>query len=203
VLFASGVPVFQKHEQLRPDDRFQPVVHYTYWWSEWVEKILDTIDGLSERVGRIFSWVILLMTLLIVYEVIKRRILNSPTIWNFEVLLQLFGLYFMILASYGLLHNRHVAIDFIYERFSSRNQAILDVISYTIFYFPFWIVILWQGTVFAKTSWDMLEASRSVFASPLYPIKTVIPVTAGLMLLQGLSIYIRRWQVVFRGEQDV
>jgi TRAP-type mannitol/chloroaromatic compound transport system permease small subunit len=167
-----------------------------------VEKILDAIDGLSERVGRIFSWVILLMTLLIVYEVIKRRILNSPTIWNFEVMLQLFGLYFMILASYGLLHKRHVAIDFIYERFSSRNQAILDVISYTIFYFPFWIVILWQGTVFAKTSWDMLEASRSVFASPLYPIKTVIPLTAGLMLLQGLSIYIRRWQVIFRGGKD-
>lgn len=168
-----------------------------------MEKVLNFIDNLSEWCGRIFSWLILLMTVLIVYEVIKRRFLNDPTIWNFEVLLQLFGLYFMILASYGLLHNSHVAIDFVYQRFSTRNQAILDVISYSIFFFPFWIVMLWQGTIFAKTSWDMLETSRSVFASPLYPIKTVIPVTAVLMLLQGLSITVRRFTVIVRGGEDV
>ncbi|MBU2645118.1 TRAP transporter small permease subunit [bacterium] len=168
-----------------------------------MEKVLTIIDNLSEWTGRIFSWIILLMTVLIVYEVIQRRVLNTPTIWNFEVLLQLFGLYFMILASYGLLHSSHVSVDFIYQRFSPRNQAILDIISYTIFFFPFWIIMLWQGSRFAKISWDMLEKSPSVFAAPLYPIKTIIPLTAVLLLLQGLSIYIRRFLIIFRGEKDV
>jgi len=166
-------------------------------------KILRIIDTINEWIGRIFCWIALLMTVLIVYEVILRRFLNSPTIWNFEVLIQLYGFYFMILASYGLLHNSHVAIDFLYQRFSQRTQAILDIISYTIFFFPFCGILLWKGIVFAHTSWSMLEKSRSVLAAPLYPIKTVVPMTAFLLILQGLSIYIKRIKLVFRGDRDV
>jgi TRAP-type mannitol/chloroaromatic compound transport system permease small subunit len=168
-----------------------------------MNKILTIIDAINEWLGRVFSWIVLLLTALIVYEVILRRFMNSPTVWNFEVIVQLYGFYFMILAGYGLLHNSHVAIDILYQRFSPRTQAVLDLISYTIFFFPFCGILLWQGTIFAQTSWAMLEKSRSVFAAPLYPIKTVIPVTALLLILQGLSIYIKRLKLVFGGGQDV
>jgi len=68
---------------------------------------------------------------------------------------------------------------------------LFDLISYTIFFFPFVIVILIEGTKYAAESWAILEHSWSVFGPPLYPFKTVIPVTALLLLLQGGAIFIR------------
>jgi TRAP-type mannitol/chloroaromatic compound transport system permease small subunit len=76
----------------------------------------------------------------------------------------------------------------------------LDIISYLIFFFPFWIVILIEGTLFAAKSWSIRETFVSVFAGPIYPIKTIIPVTAFLMLLQGLAIFIRKICGLVQGE---
>ena len=133
-------------------------------------------------------------------EVILRRFLNSPTIWNFEVVKQLYGFYFMMLAGYTLLHHGHVAIDLIHEKLSPRARAALDIFTYLIFFFPFCLVFIWQGYVFARTSWAMKEVSWSVFAPPLYPIKTAIPVAAVLLLIQGISIFFGRILFLIKGE---
>lgn len=167
-----------------------------------VKRILGWIDAVNEWIGRAVSWIILIMTLLIVGEVIMRRFLNRPTVWNFETVIQLYGLYFMALAAYGLLHGSHVSIDFIYVKFSARTRARLDVLSYLMFFFPFCAVLLWQGAIFARTAWTIGERSPSVFAPPLAPIKTVIPVTAALLILQGAAIFIRRMGVLIRGGDD-
>jgi TRAP-type mannitol/chloroaromatic compound transport system permease small subunit len=101
---------------------------------------------------------------------------------------------------YTLLYRGHVAIDLIYEKFSRRTRAIVNVISYVLFFFPFVGVMIWQGTVFAQTSWAMKETSWSVFAPPLYPVKTVIPVAFALLLIQGISVFISQILVLVRGK---
>lgn len=165
-----------------------------------MRRILNFLDGINDWIGRIFSWTIVVISLLVVLEVIMRRFLNHPTIWNFEVVIQLYGFYFMILAGYTLLNRGHVAVDLIHEKLSLRNQAILNIISYLIFFFPFCVIMFLEGITFAKTSWQMKETSWSVFAPPLYPIKTVIPVASVLLLIQGLSIFIRQLFVLAKGE---
>jgi TRAP-type mannitol/chloroaromatic compound transport system permease small subunit len=165
-----------------------------------VRRFLYFLDEINGWTGRIFSWTIVVISLLVVTEVIMRRFLNSPTIWNFEVVKQLYGFYFMILAGYTLLNRGHVAVDLIHEKLKLRNQAILNAISYIIFFFPFCVIMLKEGITFANTSWQMKETSWSVFAPPLYPIKTVIPVAAFLLLIQGLSIFIRQLFVLVKGE---
>ena len=155
-------------------------------------KIVALIDSISEWTGRIFCWVIVPLVLLTVMEVILRRFLDSPTIWSFEVLKQLYGLHFMIVAAYGLLYGSHVSVDLFTIMLSKKKRAVLDMISYIVFFFPFTIVCIWQGYSFAATSWAMKETSWSVFAPPLYPIKTVIMVSFILLFLQGISEFIKR-----------
>jgi TRAP-type mannitol/chloroaromatic compound transport system permease small subunit len=166
-----------------------------------VRRALAIIDAFSEWTGRIFSWTIAILTLLVISEVIMRRLLNRPTIWNFEVTIQLYAFFFMIVAAYALYHRSHVAVDILYQKFSRRTQAILDVITYCLFFFPFLTVLLYEGTKFAANSWAVKEKSWSVFAPPLYPIKTIIPVTAFLLLLQGLAVFIRQLHVAITGEE--
>lgn len=151
------------------------------------KKITNYIDLISEWTGRIFIWAIVPLTLLSVFEIIMRRFLGSPTIWSFEVITQIYGMYFMMVAAYGLLYNSHVAIDIFTMNLSEKKRAILDLIGYLIFFFPFTIICLWKSYLYAAESWSMWETSWSAFAPPLYPIKTVMVITFILLILQGIS----------------
>ncbi len=166
-----------------------------------LQKILRFIDGISEWSGRIFIWLIVPLTCLIVYEVVSRYFFRAPHIWAPEVTLFLFGPHFMLVAAYTLLHHGHVRIDLIYNRFSARVRGSLDVFTYLIFFFPFCTVILWEGWIYAATSWAQHETSGSA-ALPVVPyVKMVIPVTAALLLLQGAANFIRSILIVAKGEE--
>jgi TRAP-type mannitol/chloroaromatic compound transport system permease small subunit len=165
-----------------------------------LESFLKGLEKISEWSGRIFIWLIVPLTVLVVYEVISRRVFDAPHIWAPEVTDFLYGPYFMLVAAYTLLYKGHVAIDIIYNRFSPRVRGILDIITYLIFFFPFCGIAFYQGIVFAKTSWLIHETSGSA-ALPVIPeIKTVIPVTFALLLLQGLAIFIRSIIQAVKGE---
>jgi len=161
-----------------------------------VKSLVKLLDSISEWTGRIFGWVIVPLVLLTVMEVILRRFLNSPTIWSFEVLKQLFALHFMIVAAYALLYRAHVSVDAFTMMLSEKAKAVLDIITYLIFFFPFCLVCIWQGYSFAARSWAMRETSWSVFHPPLYPIKTVIVITFILLTLQGISEVIKRVYII-------
>lgn len=148
------------------------------------------INSFNEWVGIIFSWNIIILCIIVVYEVVMRYIFNSPTIYNFELSIMIYGFHFMICAAFTLKHDFHVAIDVVHNLFSEKFKLIIDIIGYIMFFFPFTIIILYKSTQFAVTSWVELERSGSVWAPPVYYIKTVIPVTMLLLLLQGLSIII-------------
>jgi len=160
------------------------------------EVFLNLIDNVNAWIGRCISWVVLLLMLLTVLEVILRRVFNAPTIWSFEVCTQLFALNFMIAAAFTLLHDGHVSVDIFRARLSEKNKAVLDIVCYLLFFFPFTTVMLWKGYEYAQMSWATRETSWSVFAPPLYPIKAVIPLTFLLLILQGSAVVIRRLQTL-------
>jgi TRAP-type mannitol/chloroaromatic compound transport system permease small subunit len=166
-----------------------------------LKKFLHIIDNISEWTGRIFSWIIVVLTILVILEVILRRFLGSPTIWNFELTIQLYAFHFMIVSAYALLCKSHVVVDIVYAKMSKKTKAICDVVTYAIFFFPFLLIWLYQGTKYAAKSWAMHETSWSVFAPPLYPIKTVIPLVAFLLLIQGFATFVRQLHIVIKEKE--
>lgn len=157
-----------------------------------MKKLVKAIDAVTEWTGKICSWTVLILMLVIVFEVVTRRVLNRPTVWTFETSTQIYGFHFMMLAAYTLLHGKHISVDIFVQNFSRKARAYIDLLTYALFFFPFMAVIFYEGLHYARVSWAIREVSFTVFAPPLYPIKTVIPVVAGLLLLQGLSQFIRR-----------
>lgn len=159
------------------------------------------LDTISEWTGRVFVWLIIPLTAVVAFEVISRRLFESPHIWAPEVTDYIYGPHFMLVAAYTLLYKAHVSIDIIYLRFSPRVRGILDVLTHSIFFFPFCVIMFYQGVVFAHTSWMQHETSGSA-AMPVVPeIKTVIPITFALLLIQGLANFIRSIYLVVRGEE--
>jgi len=163
-------------------------------------KVLDMIDTLNEYVGKVFRWAIVALALVMCYEVAVRYIFNNPTIWAFEISTALYAVTFMMCAAYALLYKAHVSIDIFYEMLETRGRAIFDIISSIIFFYPFMWVLFTKGIDFAAHSWMIREKTWSNFAMPLYPVKTMIPVFAFLLLLQGTVIFIRSILIVATGE---
>ena len=158
-------------------------------------------DRISELTGRWISWLIWPVMVLCVYEIITRRFFNSPHIWTYDVINIFYGTHFMILAAYTLLYRGHVAIDLVVIRFSQRTQLVLSGLNYLIFFFPFVLVILYVGIDSAVDSWRFWE--KTTIGMPLITpmMKTLTPVTALLLLIQGLSEFIKILSLVIKGEE--
>ena len=166
-----------------------------------LKSFLNVLDSVSEWSGRIFVWLIIPLTAVVLFEVISRRLLDSPHIWATEVTSYLYGPHFMLVAAYTLLHRAHVSIDIIFQRFTPRWKGIIETFNYLVFFFPFCIIVFHQGILFAKTSWEIHETSGSA-ALPVVPeLKTVIPLTFALLLIQGLANFIRSIVQAVRGTE--
>lgn len=157
---------------------------------------LWVVDGLNEFVGRVFSWAVVLIMLITVYDVAMRFVFGMPTLWAFDVVKQLYALEFMILAGFGLVRNAHVSVDVLTSKLSRRKQAGLEVISYVVFFLPFMVMLIWKSYEFAARSWASGETTWGVVALPVYPIKTVIVVASVLLLLQGIAKIIRELAIL-------
>lgn len=166
-----------------------------------LKKAIKIIDNTNNWVGKIASWSVIVMMFLVIFEVLSRRIFNQPTIWTFEIITMIYGFHFMMVVAYGLLHKSLVSVDVLYEKFSLKTQAILDIVTYTLFFLPFVIGVFYGGYQFAVTSWVQKEVSWSAFAPPVYPIKTVIPVAMFFLLLQGISEIFKRIVLLVEGKR--
>ena len=163
-------------------------------------KFVYAIESLSVWVGRAFGWCILVLTLSVSYEVFVRYVLNKPTVWAFDMMVQMYGALFMMAGAYALAQDTHVRGDVLYRLFPIRMQASIDFLLYLIFFFPGMLALFWFGMEIAQDSWRYKEVSwNSPARIQVYFFKTLIPLAAGLLLLQGLSELVRCWRAIRTG----
>ena len=153
-----------------------------------MQKVLLSIDKISTRVGQAFSWLIVLLTALMTWEVLSRRFLDRPHAWTFDAQIQLYGILFMMAGAYTLAKSGHVRGDVLYGFFSPRVQAALDLTLYLVFFLPGTVALVYAGWIYAGESWSIREHSTVMIdGPPLYTFKSVIPAAGALLLLQGLA----------------
>ena len=165
-----------------------------------VEKYVHSIEGLSIWVGRAFGWCILILTFSVTYEVFVRYVLNAPTVWVFDMMVQMYGALFLMAGPYALSQDAHVRGDVLYRLFSVRWQARVDFVLYLLFFFPGMMALFWYGWEIASDSWRYKEVSwNSPARIQIYYFKTLIPVAGALLMLQGLAELMRCWRAMKTG----
>lgn len=153
-------------------------------------RLLRIMDHISNWSGKIASFLILAMIVIVGYEVVLRYVFDRPTLWAHESAQFVFGAMSIMGGAYVLYRGAHVKMDVVYSRCSPRKKAILDLITAPIF-FCFAVVLLWTSGEIAWESLQELERSNSQWRPPIYPIKMLIPVAALLLLLQGIAKFVR------------
>jgi TRAP-type mannitol/chloroaromatic compound transport system permease small subunit len=162
--------------------------------------LLNFVDWLNERVGRIVSlWMIPLICLMS-FEVFMRYVLFAPTEWGTELVSYIFAAYILLGGGYTLLYGDHVNINVLYNRQSPRARALLDSITAVIFFLYAW-VLFYESWKFALDGLMRNRHSGTDWNPPLYPVLMTLPLGAFLMLIQGAAKFIRDLHTAVTGKE--
>jgi TRAP-type mannitol/chloroaromatic compound transport system permease small subunit len=165
-------------------------------------KIIDSLDQLSEWLGRILSVACLAIMAITVLVVLIRYGFQSghinlggiriSAIALQESVMYLHAILFMLASAYTLKHNAHVRVDVLYRLFSTRQKALVDLLGTLLLLFPVCGFILYSSLDFVDFAWRMQERSGEAEGlAYVYLLKTLIPVMAVVLILQGIAEALR------------
>jgi TRAP-type mannitol/chloroaromatic compound transport system permease small subunit len=158
-----------------------------------LQTIAALLDRFAEATGRIIAWLTLGMVLITFGVVILRYLFQSGSIALQESVTYLHTSVFMLGTAYTLKHDGHVRVDILYQKFTARTRAWVDLLGTLLLLFPVCLFILFSSLEYVATSWSIQEGSREAGGlDGVFLLKTVIPAMAVLLLLQGCSIILHK-----------
>jgi TRAP-type mannitol/chloroaromatic compound transport system permease small subunit len=142
--------------------------------------------------GRAWGLTIVVVTLSVMYEVVSRGVFGQGTLWSNETTIYVSATAYLIAGGYALLYQRHVRIDVVYQMFSPRARARVDLLTF-VFFLIYAGALTWVGAQMAWTSFMQGETTGSPWNPPIWPVKMAIPIAGLLLLLQGIANLLREF----------
>ena len=161
---------------------------------------IRVIDTFTDLTGTLVSWMSIPLVAAVAYEVFARYLFHAPTVWSYDVTYMLYGALFMLGAAYALHKGAHIRTDFFWETFTPRTKGVIDSISYVVFFFPSLIALGIIGYHEASYSLSINEMSDQTPWRPiLWPFKFIVPVACGLLIIQGVSEFLKSFYMARTG----
>jgi TRAP-type mannitol/chloroaromatic compound transport system permease small subunit len=177
------------------------------------------VDTLSEGLGWISKWLVPTVVVVGFANVLLRyigrwqhRALTSNR--YIELQWMLFGAIFLLVFPYVLKHGINVRVDFIFQRFSRKVQALIDFVGHILSLVPYCLFAIWATWDYAMTSlfqrsprwdtwrfWDVWEQSPDAGGLPRAPIKVLLLLGFCFLLLQTVAELIKLGFVLGEKEQ--
>ena len=157
-----------------------------------IERLADAIDRLNTAVGRVAMWGSLFIVLAGFSVVVLRYLFGTGSLALSESVIYAQAALFLLASPLTLRTGGHVRVDVFYGTASPRTKALVDLAGSLVFLLPFAGVLVLFSVPYAARSWSLMEHSREASGLPLvYLLKTLIPVFAVLLGLQGIAQAIR------------
>jgi TRAP-type mannitol/chloroaromatic compound transport system permease small subunit len=167
-----------------------------------MRNLANSLERVTASIGRAGAWLIVIVVALEFALVVARYLFSLGSIWASETVIYAHAALFLLAAAWTLQTNGHVRVDIFYAAAKPRTKALVDLIGAVVFLLPFAVVLLWLSTPYAARSWAVLERSQEASGLPLvFLLKTLIPVFAVLMGLQGVAQIIRA-TAILRGQKS-
>jgi len=152
----------------------------------------NRIDRMNAAIGRFAAWLVLVVVLLQFALVVARYMFGLGSVWLTETVIYAHAALFMLAAAWTLRAGGHVRVDVFYAEATARTRAWIDLVGALLLLLPFMLVLMWLSVPYAARSWTILEHSQEASGLPLvFLLKTLIPLFALLMALQGVAQAIR------------
>ena len=153
------------------------------------KKIFYIIDMINEWVGIATSSLITILALLVGFDIVVRT-MGRPTQWGLELSCIILTFITFLGAGYCMLHGGHVKVDVLYNHWSERTKAIVDVLTYPFIIATCVVLFIYGGDV----AWESLIGGRrstSAWEPYLWISQIMVPLGAVLCGVQALVRWIR------------
>jgi TRAP-type mannitol/chloroaromatic compound transport system permease small subunit len=165
-----------------------------------MEKLLALaggIDRLNAAIGRAAAWCVVFMVAAQFLVVVLRYAFGIGSVWLQESVLYAHAGLILLTAAWTLWAGGHVRVDIFYAGLQERAKAWVDLLGAFLLLLPFVAALIWFAMPYVARSWAIFEGSREVGGIPLvWMLKTLIPLFALLLGLQGVAQAIRAWRVL-------
>lgn len=155
-------------------------------------RISNGIDWINEKVGRIAVWAVLVSCLVSAINASLRYLISSSSNAWLELQWYLFGVMVLLGAPFVLRVNEHVRVDVVYSRLEPRKQAMVDLFGLIFFLMPAAVLLAWMSWPWFVDSFVNNEMSSNAGGLVRWPVKLLMPLGFGLLMLQGVSEIIKR-----------
>jgi len=150
------------------------------------------IDALSERVGRLAIWLVLIVVVISAGNAVSRFAFNLSSNAMLEIQWYLFSAIFLFCAAYVLKKNEHIRIDVVAGRLSARAQNWIDVFGFLVFLLPMALIIAYLSWPVFMNAWHTGEGSPNPGGLIRWPVRLLMPIGFALLILQACSELIKR-----------
>ena len=168
-----------------------------------IDKLYDSMSSLSGWVSKTARWLIIVIIAIIVFDVFMRYVLNSPTIWAWNLSYMLGACFIALGLSYTYDKDGNIRIDLIYSRLSAKKKLIIDVVFTLIIFFP--LIFMLTINLF-KEAWFSFVTGHVDIASIWYPktwpFKTVVAIGFGFLSLQGIATFLKSLMTLIKTEDN-
>ena len=170
-------------------------------------RLLARLSGILDApvlaLGRAASFLFIPLMLVIVYDVVQRKITGSspgftgtifyiPSTLLQELEWHIHGVLFLLVLGYVYLHNAHVRIEIVRERLSPRAKIWLELAGIVLLLMPFCAFGVTYGWSFAERAYMTNEVSSAQGGLPArWIIKSFIPIGFALLAASGLSMLLK------------
>lgn len=155
-------------------------------------KLSEILDKIVIKQGQLVSYLIPILVLITGFEVFRRYVLSSPTVWGLEFTTFLFGIHFVMGFSYTEHFGGHVNVDILSSRLSSKAQTILWIAATVLFTLPVTALLIYGAAVYSYESIIIWERNSTAWTPYIWPVKLCMPVGFILLFMQLLSNVIKK-----------
>lgn len=173
------------------------------------ERIVNAVISFTRFLNRInrfignwfVSWLLFAIMGVVLYEVVTRRFLGTPQIWTQEIIAYLFCANFVLALGYTLYFKEHVVADVLTTLLPEKAQVVLETAVYLLFVGVFLYVMLPTSIDFTARAWSFGERAATSFNSPVYLVKTLIPIGLVLLAIQLVAIVLKNGIFLISGRR--
>ncbi|MEE4243520.1 MAG: TRAP transporter small permease subunit [Desulfopila sp.] len=167
--------------------------------------MLDKIESLFNKVvnivGKITSVLLLLMIFNVFYDVIMRYFFRNSSVGMQEMEWHLFSVIILFGVSVALKDEGHVRVDFLYEKFSIRRKAVINIIGTIFFLLPLALLIATGSIGFVMDSYTINEISEDPGGlTHRWIIKAMIPLSFIFLIFCAVGYVIKNINL-YRGAE--
>ena len=157
-----------------------------------MEQTIQLLESIVARVGKLVSWLSVLLIVIIVIDVFLRYTFNITSSASFEIEWHLFGALFLLSAGWAFQNDKHVRVDVFYQNFSEKTKASINLLGTMILLFPLCYVGFIESVQFTIASYQIGETSPDPGGLPArFIIKSMIPLGFLFLGIQGVAVVLR------------